>query len=240
MNDSQTLPSRRRILITGCGRSGTKYTAMLLRLMGFDVGHESLGADGIVSWYLAANCDSSPYGPGSQGLEFDHVFHQVRHPLQVIPSVGSLLEKSWKFVALHTGIDLEEPVLLRSARYWLTWNEFAERKAAWRYRIECLPTLYEEFCRRLGIAADPALLSRLPTTINARPGFLAEWSRRLAEFSYRRKTWLGTWAHRSLLLLGGHRRTDALTWQQLARLDSGLCEQIRQKAIEYGYEESAR
>lgn len=38
-----------RCLITGCGRSGTKYIARLLSAAGLDIGHETMGKDGIAS-----------------------------------------------------------------------------------------------------------------------------------------------------------------------------------------------
>lgn len=38
------------LLITGCGRSGTHFTARLLQEIGLDVGHETLGKDGVASW----------------------------------------------------------------------------------------------------------------------------------------------------------------------------------------------
>jgi hypothetical protein len=38
------------ILIAAVGRSGTHYTAQLLQQMGLDVGHETVGRDGTASW----------------------------------------------------------------------------------------------------------------------------------------------------------------------------------------------
>ena len=75
--------SYRRFLVTGSGRSGTRYTASLLGALGLDLRHESLGSEGIVSWYVAAGADEVPYGPPSSRLVFGHVFHQVRHPLRI-------------------------------------------------------------------------------------------------------------------------------------------------------------
>ena len=126
----------REFLVVSVGRSGTKYVAFLLRSLGLDVGHESAGAHGIVSWYLAADADSVPHGPPSTQFVFGHVFHQVRHPLRVIPSLMSLRPETWSFVARHTGCAPEDPLPVRCAKLWLHWNELAEAKAEWRYRIE--------------------------------------------------------------------------------------------------------
>ena len=48
------------IVVTGCPRSGTLYTAKLLQAVGFDVRHEALGKDGIVSWYVVPNSPDPP------------------------------------------------------------------------------------------------------------------------------------------------------------------------------------
>ena len=40
-----------KVLVIGCGRSGTLYTATVLQLLGIDVGHELPGRNGMVSWW---------------------------------------------------------------------------------------------------------------------------------------------------------------------------------------------
>ena len=41
-------PVQLPLIVTGCGRTGTKYTAFALRRMGLDVRHERLGRRHIV------------------------------------------------------------------------------------------------------------------------------------------------------------------------------------------------
>ena len=48
----------KKILITGCARSGTTYITNLLNVIGLKVGHEILRENGLVSWY---NVDQPVY-----------------------------------------------------------------------------------------------------------------------------------------------------------------------------------
>ena len=50
--------TRKKILITGCARSGTTYITNLLNVIGLKVGHEILRENGLVSWY---NVDQPVY-----------------------------------------------------------------------------------------------------------------------------------------------------------------------------------
>jgi hypothetical protein len=131
----------RLLLVTGCGRSGTKYTSFVLRRLSLDVPHERLGRDGVSAWTLGGPPVGRPYGP-SGVLRFEHVFHQVRHPLHTIASATSFGAESWGYICAYTSCAPDEPVLVRAARYWLDWNERVERIASWRYRIEALPEIF--------------------------------------------------------------------------------------------------
>lgn len=80
----------RKFVVTGCGHSGTSYTAQLLRSCGLSCGHESLfrswwdpptsfaGWDGDSSWLAAPHLSRLP--------EEVVVFHQIRDPRYVIAS----------------------------------------------------------------------------------------------------------------------------------------------------------
>src|SRR6185369_5544548 len=74
---------RRKLLITGCGRSGTMYASAVWRSQGLDISHENptppngqMGKDGIASWYMAVNDLKPPFGPSASEYEFDFVIHQ--------------------------------------------------------------------------------------------------------------------------------------------------------------------
>ncbi|ACR14765.1 hypothetical protein [Teredinibacter turnerae] len=229
----------KQLLVTGCGRSGTKYISLLLRMLGKDISHESgevLGKDGIASWYLAADCDRAPFGPGSRGLAFEHIFHQVRHPLKVIPSMGDFRKDSWEFLSQWVAVSDDEPLTLRCAKLWCDWNELAESKATWRYRIEALPEIFEEFCARLNVPADRSALQRVPTNINVRPKRFENLSWHLEMYNYERRSWHGTKLRQLLLALSGDQKRPSLTWAQLKALDSQVYQRVREKAYFYGYE----
>ena len=89
--------------MTGCGRSGTNYLAVFLEKSGYEIFHERLGQDGVVSWPMTVN-SLSPWGPISEE-SFQHIFHQVRHPLPVLTSwlvnLYDLNRDEWVFIRYH-------------------------------------------------------------------------------------------------------------------------------------------
>lgn len=193
------------LLITGCGRSGTKFASHLLLANGLQVLHERRGADGISSGDLGAR--HSPLK--SQALRWisvkdawdraTHVFHQVRSPLPTIRSVN--LISWWGFIQGSLPKVAHPNRLIKCMRYWLFWNEMCEKNASWTYRVEDFPALCTEVGKITGRAIEP---KPIPTNLNTRRGTLryAPW-----------------------------------TWKDLHRVDRGLCRRVREKAIEYGYEE---
>lgn len=78
----------RRFLITGCGRSGTKYTARLLSAAGVPCGHEvACGPTGFVGFGDATGESSWFAGGYLDQLPDDVVIvHQVRHPEATVRS----------------------------------------------------------------------------------------------------------------------------------------------------------
>src|SRR5687767_5167182 len=136
------------IVIVGCGRSGTKYTAKLFCDLGIGVGHERLGKEGIASWVLSGEHGKSPWGPKMAALRGIplKIAHQVRHPLKTISSVMTAKPRSWKFIAQNIACDRDR--LLRcSMQYWLYWNELSEEKAGYTYPVEKLDEGISELLR---------------------------------------------------------------------------------------------
>lgn len=156
------------VLVTGCPRSGTKYIAFLLRELGLDVRHEAMGRDGTASWCMAVDADATPWGPPRRAHAFAASLHQVRNPALVIPSLSTLQPASWQFVFAHTPCRPADPPLVRSAKLWYHWNRHAERTTQWRYRVEHLPAAFDEFCSRVGVAADRRALRRVQPNVNTR------------------------------------------------------------------------
>lgn len=89
-----------RLLLTGCGRSGTHFLADMLQHNGYNVTHERIGPQGSVSWVFAA-----PPSPDSMADEsrlvsaedvwrrsqanftFYPIVHLTRHPVPLITSL---------------------------------------------------------------------------------------------------------------------------------------------------------
>jgi len=130
------------ILITGCGRSGTTYTTVVLRALGLKILHEKMGKDGTVNWRLPYDL---PYGPmmplnryPTNGLDgFGHIFHQVRNPLKAIPSIHTVTARSWKYISqTEPKIQMSDPLLIRCMKYWMYWNKQCQKISEMTYQIE--------------------------------------------------------------------------------------------------------
>lgn len=227
------LKTRKRLLITGCARSGTRYITFLLRRLGLDVGHERMGRDGIASWPMAVEADRVPWGPSWRDYVFDHVFQQVRNPIDVIRASLTLKENSWAYISRSISCSLADPPIVRAAKYWYYWNKEAESIADWRYRIEDLPNVFTTFCDCLGIDPKPELLDSLPRDINTR-----RYGRRLHlldEFLEQIHVEPNTWLRNRLKSPKHGHEQPIISWQVLESLDSKLCDAIASKAMEYGY-----
>jgi hypothetical protein len=223
----------KRVLITGCGRSGTKYITFVLRRLGLDVGHERMGDDGIASWCMAVNAESVAWGVSASRYSFEHVLHQVRHPLDAIASIATFKEPSWRFICAHAPIVADEPVLLRSAKYWYHWNLEAEKIAHWRYAVEQLPEHFEEFCERLQLQPKREALERVSHDVNTRK--LGRAAHIHEELSERLRIDPNPLLKRWLARPAGNEVLARPTWEDLAALDLALGRDIQDKAQEYGY-----
>jgi hypothetical protein len=217
---------RKKLLITGCGRSGTLYTAEVWRSFGLDIQHErpmplhgSMGRDGAASWFMAVDDSNPPFGPGTTGYNFEFVLHVVRHPLKVIASVAQFILQhgapSPEYIERHapeTRLTFEEhrtlapkqQLILRAARYWYHWNRLTEQKADQTLQVEQLVPALPSLCDKMGVEYVPGQVDKIPKNTNARWQYVRE------------EPW-------------------TLEWTELETLDSGLCNDIRGLAASYGY-----
>ena len=137
-----------RRLILAYPRSGTVYTTKMVKAHGIEFGHEDQNlrkqADGTISFLELNNT-----------CKFDVILHQLRDPLKTISSSAKVLvPKSCR--QLCELLDIDKADQKKSKLYWtmLTWlkfNEYAEKVAEWRYRIEDIDIVYLELCQRLRI-----------------------------------------------------------------------------------------
>jgi hypothetical protein len=93
-------------------------------------------------------------------FEFDHIFHQVRHPLATIASCIEHMGRKphfWHWTQVHTGLRLEaEGRLSYAAKFWLAWQERMEKqRPEWRFHVES--DFWPELCDRLKMTDIPHL-----------------------------------------------------------------------------------
>jgi len=141
------------MIITGCGRSGTAYTAEVLKYLGLDVGHERLGKDGIISWPLAVMpLKESVWGPNIMKVlknygEETPILHQVRDPIKTISSCRYIKGVSWRYIEKY--IPSNGCKLKKAMQYWYYWNKAAEDVSEFTYRVENLknelPRIFEAY-----------------------------------------------------------------------------------------------
>lgn len=219
---------RKRLLITGCGRSGTLYTANLWQALGLDIRHERpippngvMGADGVASWFMAADDPQPPSGPSVLNYQFDVVIHQVRHPLQVIASMAQFILRHGKhapgYIERHIPetkldpgerkyLDVKRQLILKASRYWYHWNLLAEAKANRIVKIEDLDLELPNLCDLVGVPYQPDVLEGISKEINARHYHVPD------------EPWV-------------------VEWSDIKKLDPKIYENVKDLAIKYGYEE---
>ena len=146
------------ILVAAHRRSGTRYTAKFLRKLGFKVGDNRVRADGAVSWVHVG------VGRYKDRLvlpnQFDRIFHQVRHPLDVISSSQYITKPTEKFLRENIERELPQLHIGRTDAYpkpsdentkfqmitWLEWNKKIEAlKPEFRFKVEYLERLVPNF-----------------------------------------------------------------------------------------------
>ena len=178
------------IFIAGAARSGTVYITNVLKALGYDIGHEKDRVDGSVGYHLAVavpkNC-----------------LHQVRHPLKQIASMKA--HQAWGF--MQQVIEIHGIGLRGCMEYWLHWNEMIEAFAVWRYRLEDLPNVWDEFLRRIG--HEKCEIPNVSKTDNS---------------CYEKN------------IIEKH-RYEELTWDDLFNENKELASRILYKVKEYGYME---
>jgi hypothetical protein len=223
----------KKLLITGCGRSGTKYITVLLKQLGMDIGHECMGKDGIASWCMTINSEIVPWGPSAKDYNFEHVFHQVRHPLLVFSSLQSFTDQSWQYIYNNIPyINTNDPDIIKYAKYWYFWNIETEKKATWRYQIEIINEISEQFCQYLDIKHNLQKFELLDKNINTR--YYSNIFKFL-KFLYDKLNIEPPSLIRSHARKNYSTKIKVYKWEDLGNVDKELAQKVQSKAIEYGY-----
>lgn len=146
----------KKVLITGCPRSGTKYIAIVLNAFGYPIGWEKMEIGGLVDWEVTfwdtekLLYKVKPVQSDIRIQDFDTILHQVRTPLRVIESMHIIDEGNWnKALFSIKEIKKTDSKLLKCMKWWYYWNLKAESIAEWTYKIEDLYSVFDELCKRI-------------------------------------------------------------------------------------------
>lgn len=144
-----------KILGLGHPRTGTGFTAHLLKSWGLDVGHEVLGEDGIVAWQLAVTPGPWLYMPADfKQVKPELVIYNVRDPKTAIASIvhtENTKEESLNF-RLRKGrvINSKNPIEL-AINSILRWDFLINRHGPdFVYRIEDQEKDLFDFLKSMG------------------------------------------------------------------------------------------
>jgi len=148
----------------------------------------------------------------------------------------TLNEQSWDFVYEHIACDPEEPLVVRCARFWYSWNRRAEEIAHWRYRIEALDSVFATFCEKVAVAPDRSVFDRVGPSVNTRA--LVGWAA-MGKRVYDRLGWeVPAFVRARYVDRSVYQRETRFDWGTLRRLDARLTEDVWRLALDYGYSEA--
>lgn len=180
----------RKILVVGHPRTGTGYSASILRQMGLDIGHEKSGKDGLSSWMFAAEADEYPYAQdrisrSRKMLHWDLLLLPVRDIATAIPSImrdSIRARPSYDFRREHIlkalDIDLDNYAndFERAVVSLICWVRMilAMQPDLW-FRIEDGHGTLEKFLAARGLV-QPAAVPELDTSpVNAEKHYQGQW-----------------------------------------------------------------
>lgn len=148
-------------VVIGCGHSGTLYIAKVFQEAGLDVGHEYMDSQGTSDSRL-----TPLVFPERRSYT---ILHQVRHPLNAIIDMQTVLSRVWVRLAHHIPLKDGDPMVLQCMKYWYYWNLIAESKADFRYRVEDIEGSWVKVCRSIGLPPDTEFPELSPNT-HKKPG----------------------------------------------------------------------
>lgn len=132
----------RNVIVIGAGRQGTTYLSQVLSACGYDVGHERVGEDGIVSLLCTAETNKRIHGDtyfDAMSKYKDPVFlHLIRDPRKAIPSMTTIDDVTWQWICdiPFSNMNMSDSLLLKSMKYYHYWNKEAHRKAEYSFTLE--------------------------------------------------------------------------------------------------------
>lgn len=160
-----------KLLITGCGRSGTKWMADCLQAAGVDCGHEIVWNERYnryLDWIAESSAYAAPYTRAFKDTLMKEVYtvHLVRHPLHMIESAvwrGGVLKRSKYAARWIPELERFRDKVKQAAYYWVAWNKLVYSQE-W-IRVE---DVNEGIVRDLAarVSLEPDYLPSLPEPSN--------------------------------------------------------------------------
>jgi hypothetical protein len=161
----------KKIMVVGCGRSGTLYMSKVFGLMGLDVAHEKLGQDGISSWLHSFGARQKRLIQRDINPDPRYMLHLVRNPVGVINSMVRVSQSKARY-ALGYFKDLCPDGAGNSVgyelamKYWTFWNRMTEIRGAGidkRIRVEDLQKdeIFADLCSSIGVPFHPVVFQNL-------------------------------------------------------------------------------
>ena len=207
-------PLQRLLLITGSGRSGTTYAARTMQAIGLDVPHELTGADGTSSLFFLVDSDwypALPWYPGRNHVGERRSDYEFKHVLHVVRHPLKTIPSIGKiFNGLNFELFEEQGVIPKGIK-----NKML--RCAWMYYG--LNMLAEQ---------QATMRVQLERYEKSWPSIMRMLGKS-ASTPFPREV---KPANKGT----GYRASMPITWEELAALDSDLCENIKKMTRRYGYE----
>lgn len=168
-----------RLLLVGCGRSGTRYAARLLTEAGLPCSHEKRFGLFSCGWQEGDTAESSWMAlPALENHLAGKVLavHLTRHPLDTIRSLvgtgflggapGWALYRSW-LCGASPRVTAKQGPLERAVWYWIEWNQRIENQTGFRVRVEDFTeNIFSQISKVLDRPLDASALDRVPRNVN--------------------------------------------------------------------------
>jgi len=214
------------LLISATPRSGTHHTKTVLQSLGLDVSDDGHfpGKIGTVSWVLAFR-DNIRYQTGinfPKRAYFEHIVHQVRHPLASITSMACTepieMQAYRNFIGRKVDLgafqflhpeEITDYIKFQIAiMMWVRWHEFLDQVSEFVFQMESMDVeVLKKIVEICGCHVQEKYYEKIEKefhkVVNARD----------------------------------HR--EVITWKQLRYLNTTMAEKVASLALKYGYEVEA-
>ena len=136
-----------KLLILSHPRAGSLYTAIVLRMLGLDIGHEREDKDGAVSGI---------FGPNWSFGKYKNIVHQVKNPEYAIPSITTIKGETFNQIYKTCGRDIVAERgkvtsrLLLAMLSWDCFTDWADNITDKFYRVEDIKDYWPKLLKMLG------------------------------------------------------------------------------------------